>query len=141
MNPGILVSKVSRIAETSDTAGINISGQGMDRVIEKRIPRGRLAGYAVAALAAIAFVVWFVSFLAAGRSLSVNAQRVTVSTVSTGTFEDFIPLRGRLVPRSTVYLDAIEGGRVESVLVEDGAIVAAGVCVRRRTTPRPAACS
>ena len=41
-------------------------------------------------------------------------------------FEDFIPLRGRLVPRSTVYLDAIEGGRVEEVLIEDGAIVEAG---------------
>ena len=40
--------------------------------------------------------------------------------------QDFIPLRGRLVPRSTVYLDAIEGGRVESVLVEDGAMVTAG---------------
>ena len=34
--------------------------------------------------------------------------------------EDFIPLRGRLVPRSTVYLDAVEGGRVEEVLVEQG---------------------
>ena len=41
-------------------------------------------------------------------------------------FEDFIPLRGRLVPRRTVYLDAIEGGRVEEVLVEDGALVEAG---------------
>jgi HlyD family secretion protein len=41
-------------------------------------------------------------------------------------FEDFIPLRGRLVPRSTVYLDAIEGGRVEQVLIEDGALVDAG---------------
>jgi HlyD family secretion protein len=61
-----------------------------------------------------------------GRSLSVNAQRITVSTVTTGTFEDFIPLRGRLVPRSTVFLDAIEGGRVEQILVEDGAIVEAG---------------
>jgi HlyD family secretion protein len=61
-----------------------------------------------------------------GRSLSVNAQRITVSTVTTGTFEDFIPLRGRLVPRSTVFLDAIEGGRVEQILVEDGTIVEAG---------------
>jgi HlyD family secretion protein len=61
-----------------------------------------------------------------GRSLSVNSQRIAVSAVTTGTYEDFIPLRGRLVPRSTVFLDAIEGGRVEEILVEDGTVVAAG---------------
>jgi HlyD family secretion protein len=72
------------------------------------------------------FAWWFVDAVMGGRSLSVNAQRITVSTVTTGTFEDFIPLRGRLVPRSTVFLDAIEGGRVEQILVEDGAIVEAG---------------
>jgi HlyD family secretion protein len=64
--------------------------------------------------------------LLGGRSLSVNAQRVFVSPVTVGTFEDFVPLRGRLVPRSTVYLDAIEGGRVEQVLIEDGTLVQAG---------------
>ena len=35
--------------------------------------------------------------LLAGRSLSVNSQRIAVSAVTVGTFEDFIPLRGRLV--------------------------------------------
>jgi HlyD family secretion protein len=74
----------------------------------------------------IAFAWWFVDTLLGGRSLSVNSQRITVSDVTVGTFEDFIPLRGRLVPRSTVYLDAIEGGRVEEILVEDGAMVEAG---------------
>jgi HlyD family secretion protein len=72
------------------------------------------------------FAWWFIDMLAGGRSLSVNAQRITASPVTTGTYEDFIPLRGRLVPRSTVFLDAIEGGRVEEILVEDGALVAAG---------------
>jgi HlyD family secretion protein len=64
--------------------------------------------------------------LLGGRSLSVDSQRIAVSTVTVGTFEDYIPLRGRLMPRSTVYLDAIEGGRVEQVLVEDGTMVEAG---------------
>ena len=77
-------------------------------------------------MAALIFMWWLVTTLLGGRSLSVNAQRVVASAVTTGTFEDFIPLRGRLVPRSTVYLDAIEGGRVETVLVEDGAMVSAG---------------
>jgi HlyD family secretion protein len=77
-------------------------------------------------LLVVAFGWWFVDTLLQGRSLTINSQRITVSPVTVGTYEDFIPLRGRLVPRSTVYLDAIEGGRVEEILVEDGAIVEAG---------------
>ena len=120
------MNKIRSIADTKEDAGISISGQGMDRAVTKRMPRGRLIGFGLAAVAAVVFIAWLVGALMGGRSLSVNSQRVVASTVTTGTFEDFIPVRGRLVPRSTVYLDAIEGGRVESVLVEDGTIVKAG---------------
>jgi HlyD family secretion protein len=61
-----------------------------------------------------------------GRSLIVNEDRLSISTVSTGQFDDFIPVRGRVTPLRTIYLDAVEGGRVEKVLVEDGAFVKAG---------------
>ena len=105
---------------------MGISGQAMDRRVEKKVSYGRFASYAAGGIAVLLFAWWFVDAVMGGRSLSVNSQRITVSTVTTGTFEDFIPLRGRLVPRSTVFLDAIEGGRVEQILVEDGAIVEAG---------------
>ena len=105
---------------------MGVSGQAMDRRVEKKASYGRYALYAAGIVAALIFAWWFVDTLLGGRSLSVNSQRISVSDVTVGTFEDFIPLRGRLVPRSTVFLDAIEGGRVEEILVEDGAIVAAG---------------
>ncbi len=120
------MSKISQLAENRDTKNIGISGQSMDRAVAKKIPRSKLIGYGIGGLAAIAFVIWLAGMLLGGRTLSVNSQRVFISDVTTGTFEDFIPLRGRLVPRSTVYLDAIEGGRVEQVLLEDGAMVEAG---------------
>lgn len=105
---------------------MGVSGQGMDRKVQKKTSVGKTAGYVAAALLVVAFGWWFVDTLLQGRSLTVNSQRITVSPVTVGTYEDFIPLRGRLVPRSTVYLDAIEGGRVEEILVEDGAIVEPG---------------
>lgn len=120
------MNRISSIAEPNKDSGISISGEAMDRVVAKRTPPGRIVGYVLAGVAALIFLWWLVGALLGGRSLSINAQRVTASTVTTGTFEDFIPLRGRLVPRSTVYLDAIEGGRVDAVLVEDGAMVTAG---------------
>jgi HlyD family secretion protein len=55
-----------------------------------------------------------------GRSLTVDQNRIVISTVTSGTFEDFIPVRGRVTPAKTVYLDAIDGGRVERILAEDG---------------------
>ena len=105
---------------------MGMSGQGMDRKVAKKTPIGRNVAYAAAGLLILVFAWWLIDTLMNGRSLSINSQRITVSAVTVGTFEDFIPLRGRLVPRSTVYLDAIEGGRVDEVLVEDGAIVEAG---------------
>ncbi len=90
------------------------------------MPMTTRAAIALGVVLALAFVWWVGGMLLGGRTLSVNSQRIVVSEVTTGLFEDYIPLRGRLVPRSTVYLDAIEGGRVERILVEDGAIVAAG---------------
>ena len=120
------MTKISSIRQTQQAAGSSISGQGMDRRVEKKTPVARKLMYGVVALLVLLFAGWLVSTLLAGRSLSVNSERIAVSEVSVGTFEDFIPLRGRLVPRSTVYLDAVEGGRVEEVLVEVGAFVDAG---------------
>ena len=105
---------------------MSVSGQGMDRVVAKKRPMSQWIGMGVGAVLLAAFAWWFIDTLMGGRSLSVNSQRIMVSEVTVGTFEDDIPLRGRLVPSSTVYLDAIEGGSVEEVLVEDGAIVEAG---------------
>jgi HlyD family secretion protein len=120
------MDKIRKLQTRNQTASRGISGQGMDRKVQKKASIGKKVGYVAAALLIVAFGWWFVDTLLQGRSLTVNSQRITVSPVTVGTYEDFIPLRGRLVPRSTVYLDAIEGGRVEEILVEDGAIVEAG---------------
>ena len=120
------MNKVSKLSKTPGNEGLSISGQAMDRVVEKKMPLNRMIGWGMAVVLLLVFAWWFVNTLLDGRSLSVDSQRITVSTVTRGTFEDYIPLRGRLVPRSTVFLDAIEGGRVEQVLVEDGATVEAG---------------
>jgi HlyD family secretion protein len=101
------------------------SGGAMDRVVApKGLPRNvKIAiGAGLALIAAIAF------YLAAptANSQTVEASRLTISTVAQGRFDDFLPLRARVEPLVTVYLDAVEGGRVEQVLVEDGAMVQQG---------------
>lgn len=96
-----------------------VTGSGMDRVVaRRRVPR--LAVWAGVAIALLLLGVVFWLYAPRGQSQTIAADRLTISTVSNGRFEDFIPLRARVTPLFTVYLDAIEGGRVEKVLVEDG---------------------
>ena len=60
------------------------------------------------------------------RTLTVNSQRLTVSPVRYKTFHEYIPVTGHVVPQTTVYLDAVEGGQLTDVFVEEGAVVQAG---------------
>jgi HlyD family secretion protein len=41
---------------------------------------------------------------------------LTIAPVTEGIFHDFIPLRGKVVPHDTIYIDVIDGVRAERVL-------------------------
>lgn len=116
---------VVRMQKDGGGAAAPVSGSGMDQVVETRrlSPRVKIAASAAAVLLAALLFWWYAP---SGSSQTVGADNVTVSTVTRGTFDDFIPLRARVTPLLTVYIDAVEGGRVEKMLVEDGASVVAG---------------
>jgi HlyD family secretion protein len=101
------------------------SGGAMDREVA---PSGlsRNAKIAIGAAVALVLLLVFYWFAPTANSQSVAAERLTISTVERGRFDDFLPLRARVTPLVTVFLDAVEGGRVEQVLVEDGAMVQQG---------------
>ena len=102
-----------------------VSGGAMDRVVvRKRIDRRMLIAGSAAGLLLLILVFWL--FAPSADSQSVTRDRISISDVQEGVFEDFLPLRARVTPLVTVYLDAVEGGRVEKKLVEDGAQVVAG---------------
>ncbi len=83
-----------------------------------------MIGAAVAA--AVLVIVFFYATFDSSTSFTLDGQRIRTGVVSTGVYEDFIPLRAAVEPQRTVYLDAVEGGRVERVLVEEGAFVEEG---------------
>jgi HlyD family secretion protein len=77
---------------------------------------------AVAMIALIAAVLTAARLIAgSGESvLRVPASQLSIADVEQGIFHDLIPLRARVEPRETVFIDAIDGGRVDRVLVEAG---------------------
>ena len=97
----------------------------MDRVVERKRIDKRIV-YGGTAVAILLLVLLFSLFAPRSDSLTVARDRLSMATVQNGTFDDFLPLRARVTPLVTVYLDAVEGGRVEKKLVEDGAQVTQG---------------
>lgn len=97
----------------------------MDRRIEQPLVTPQRV--AIVAGAALLLALSAYAYLEYGltRTLTVGAERVTVSQVAYDTFREYIPVTGNVVPRTTVYLDSIEGGQITAVHVEEGALVTA----------------
>lgn len=116
---------VVRMQSGEGVSGRPASGGAMDRIVSRRaLPAW--AKWAAGAAAIVLLALAFRFYAPRGESQTVSADRLTISTVRNGTFDDFIPLRARVTPLLTVYLDAIEGGRVEKVIAEDGASLQQG---------------
>ena len=102
-----------------------VSGGAMDRVIMKKKLDPRLLA-AIVGGAALLLILLFWLLAPRANSQSVSMERLTIAPSQNGLFEDFLPVRARVEPLITVYLDAVEGGRVEQLAVEDGATVTKG---------------
>jgi HlyD family secretion protein len=98
----------------------------MDRVIEKKYwSRKRILTFG--GIAGIILLIGASYYFTSGKSrLNVDTERITISEVKKGPFKDQIPVNGVILPLTTIYLDAIEGGRVEDRYVDDGSIMKKG---------------
>jgi HlyD family secretion protein len=76
----------------------------------------------------IAGSIWFTS----GKStLAVDTDRLTISEVKKGIFQETIPVNGDVMPLNTYYLDATEAGVVQEKYVEDGTVMKKGQPILR----------
>ncbi|WP_332734665.1 efflux RND transporter periplasmic adaptor subunit [Flavihumibacter sp.] len=103
----------------------------MDRVIEKKqwTPRKIWTIIGIAALVALIGASYF--YTAGASRLNVDTERISINELKKGAFQETIPVNGIVLPVTTIYLDAIEGGRVEEKYVDDGAIMTKGQPILR----------
>lgn len=98
----------------------------MDKKIEKKkIPLWQWGLIGTAAVG----IAWFAYGILADASIRtyrVPEEQLIVSTVEYGAFEDLIPIRGNIQPLNSVFLDAVNGGVIEEIFVEEGSFVEAG---------------
>jgi len=99
---------------------------GMDRKIEKKKWPPRKIGLIIAAVIFIIVFIYLFLFRYKSSALNVEKEHLTIATVTRGPFREFIPIVGNVLPINTFYLSAMEGGRVEEIYREAGAVVNKG---------------
>jgi HlyD family secretion protein len=98
----------------------------MDRIVEnKHFIKPKYWGMIIVAVIVISGTM-FLGFSDHTRSMSIEKDKVTVETVFNGRFNDYIQLSGQAAPIKTIFLDAVEGGRVEEIMIEEGSMVKKG---------------
>jgi HlyD family secretion protein len=98
----------------------------VDRKIEKKTwTSKRIITYGGGGLFFI-FIFYLLVFADKSSKLNVESERLTISEVKFGQFQEFIPITGTVQPIETFFLDVSEGGRVVQKYVEEGAFVNVG---------------
>src|SRR6476646_11469447 len=122
----IILKKNEEGVEPRKTTDDVVVLSSMDKRIERKLVTPQRIAIAVGAVLLVAVTIYAYVHYGLTRTLTVGSERLTVSKVSYGTFREYIPVTGNVVPRTTIYLDAISGGQVTEVHTEEGACVKAG---------------
>lgn len=106
----------------------------MDKIIEKK-------RFSKKTILTIAGAIVLVGLVAYGYSLSLNkvykadVEKITLSKVQYGDFEDVVLLNASVVPLTSVIVSSPEGGTVAEIFTENGASVVKGTPLLRITNP------
>lgn len=103
----------------------------MDVPIEKKTFSNQKILLLGGGLLIIALIIFVIISTGGGSKLNLEKERITINTVTNAVFQENIPVNGVVLPITTIYLDALEGGRVEEKFVEDGAIMKKGEPILR----------
>ncbi|MBE0638981.1 MAG: HlyD family efflux transporter periplasmic adaptor subunit [Bacteroidales bacterium] len=98
----------------------------MDKIIEKkRWTPQRIITIIFSTLLLFAFI-YLLFFRDKHSRLFVDARQISIAEVRLDRFQEFIPVDAVVHPKTTFYLDAVQGGTVDQVFVSDGAELEAG---------------
>src|SRR6056297_15260 len=104
----------------------------MDRAIEKKKTLFTKKNIWIMVGSIIAILVIYNIFFGDNSSkLNVEKEKITIESIEKDIFKDYIAVIGTVEPIKTIYLDAVEGGRVEEILIEEGNMVEKGDVIMR----------
>jgi HlyD family secretion protein len=103
----------------------------MDRPIKQHVlKKNRLILMGITLIIVIA-AAFLLSMQIDKNSMEVNSDKIQIGRIQTGKFQETIPLDGIIEPIKSIYLDAIENGRIEEIYVNEGDVLAKGQSILR----------
>ena len=99
---------------------------GMDRKLKKKTWTVKRISLILGGLALVSLVLYSFLFADNRSKLNVDREKITISTVENGIFQDRIPETGIVMPSVTYFMDAVEGGVIKDIVRESGALVEKG---------------
>ena len=103
--------------------------ENMDRKIEKK--KGIALAFTKKALPfwggalLLVFILWLI-FRDDSKKLRIDADNISIATVTSGEFNDYIRISGQVAPMTTIQISPLEGGVVQQIVTEEGSRVKAG---------------
>ena len=104
---------------------------GMDRKIENNKLISKKAIWITVSIIALFLIFYNIFFGDKSSKLNIDLQKITIESVEKDIFQDYIAVQGTVEPIKTIYLDAVEGGRVEEILIEEGNMLKKGDVIIR----------
>ena len=103
----------------------------MDRVIEKKKGiRPKTILMIAGGLVLLVVLIRLIS-IAGTSTYRTQKDKLTISMVENGSFNDYISIVGTVMPITTIYLDVEEGGKVVEKIIEEGEMVKKGDVIFR----------
>ncbi len=75
---------------------------------------------------AVSLIFYNIVFGDKSSKLNVDLEKISIEDVEEDIFQDYIAVQGVVEPIKTIYLDAVEGGRVEDIVSEEGSMLKEG---------------
>jgi len=107
----------------------------MDKPLVKKTKKKYQAKYIFGGLSTSVFIAIFAfsqsdaSLSNSGKNYNITTNNLVISTIKQAEFAEYLPLRGVVEPEKTIFIDAIDGGLVEEVLIQEGALVKQGQAI------------
>ena len=98
----------------------------MDRKIKKKTWTAKRILTILGSAAIVTLILYVFVFADSSAKLNVDRDKISISAVTHGAFQEFIPTEGTVLPKTTIRLDAIVGGNVEQRFLEGGLEVEKG---------------
>lgn len=105
----------------------------MDTVINRKNNKKKKLLFIIPIILLLSYFIF--SALSKKKSFNVKKAEITINSVESNYFEDFILFQAQVTPLNSMLVNVIEGGSVQEIYVENGAMVTKGQPLVRLYNP------